>query len=31
LRREGEEDWDKRERKVEEGGGTVSGIKGKEG
>ncbi len=31
LKREGQEEWDKRERIVEEGGGRVSGIREKVG
>ncbi len=31
MKREGEEEWDKRERRVEEGGGRVSGIRGEGG
>jgi hypothetical protein len=31
MKREGGEEWDKRERRVEEGGGRVSGIREKVG
>ncbi len=31
MKREGEEEWDKRERRVEEGGVRVSGIREKVG